>query len=228
MRCAILARPAVRRKEESGGGAESSGMVGCRRPAGVGRRYGEWRVYAVGSVIISSCALAFTVFSFWWLQARRGNLYIGPPRSYAAIGSLHDRLVLRLPLVFFNDGPVPIVVRNLRIVIRDGSSGEPLILMALLPELLSKDRQLATQFPIRGREATRMVCEFQREPGNLLFQPHIYEMELQGKFGPRPMLKVWEDDKAWRTLRRFKLTVSNRDLESINKSFIAHDNPAEW
>jgi hypothetical protein len=37
------------------------------------------------SVIVSVCALAFTVGSFWWIQVRRGNLKGYPPHSFGAV-----------------------------------------------------------------------------------------------------------------------------------------------
>jgi hypothetical protein len=35
------------------------------------------------AVIISIAALAFTVFSFWWMNWRKGKLIVGPPRTFA-------------------------------------------------------------------------------------------------------------------------------------------------
>lgn len=40
----------------------------------------------------------------------------------------------------------------------------------LKPALGDVPRTLPMQFPVRGREALRLICEFQRNPGRLLFQ----------------------------------------------------------
>ena len=71
------------------------------------------------ALIISTLALLFTIFSFWWMNWRTGILRVGTPRSYAAFGSVENKMVLEFPFVFFNDGPIPIIVQNLRLVFHD-------------------------------------------------------------------------------------------------------------
>src|SRR5437867_1652885 len=77
------------------------------------------------AAVIAALALAFTIGSFWWMNWRRGSLTVTAPGSFAAT-TQQDRLILLLPFVFYNDGPVPYVVRDLRLLISDEPEGMPL------------------------------------------------------------------------------------------------------
>ena len=110
------------------------------------------------ALTISILALLFTVFSFWWMNWRIGKLHVSAPRTYAAFGSLEAKMVLEFPFVFFNDGPIPIIVQNLRLVFPDETQLRPLIFMATVKEVGNhQDRAFATQFPVRGREALLLL-----------------------------------------------------------------------
>jgi hypothetical protein len=63
----------------------------------------------ITSVLIASFALAFTVASFWWIQARRGKLRSFPTHTFSGRLSA-DSAVIRLPVAVFNNGAKPIVV----------------------------------------------------------------------------------------------------------------------
>ena len=171
------------------------------------------------AIIISICALLFTVFSFWWMNWRRGKLHVTIPRSFAAIGAKDARMVLEFPFVFFNNGPMPIIVQNLRLLFIQEENPHPLNFTATVKKLgKDEDRALATQFPVRGREAILMICEFQREPGGMEFEERSYEIELQATLG---------NSRKWRRLSRFPMKITRRSLPAINKQFIAHDNLLE-
>jgi hypothetical protein len=146
-------------------------------------------------------------------------LILGKPRSYAARGSQTDNLIITLPLVFFNDGAAAIVVQNLRLMLlHEDSAGRPLFFNATLEKLLKDEgRAFATQFPVRGREAVTLVCEFQRSPGDLLFEAKPYPIELQA---------ILDEDTEWRTLSRFDLNVIASAIPAINRQYLAHDNYA--
>ncbi len=165
---------------------------------------------------ISMLALLFTFFSFWWMNWRTGKLKIGAPRSYAALGSLERQMILEFPFVFFNDGPMPIIVQNLRLVFSDETQRRPLVFIAVVKKLgRDDDRSFATQFPVRGREAILLICEFQRDPGGLVFQERRYPMELQAQT---------DGSKLWTCICRFTLNVSAQGLQTINQAFVVHDN----
>lgn len=168
--------------------------------------------------IISILALLFTVFSFWWMNWRVGKLRVCAPRTYAAFNSLERQMILEFPFVFFNDGPMPIIVQNLRLVFSGETQPRPLNFIAIVKKLgTDEDRSFATQFPVRGREAVLLICEFQREPGGMTFEERSYPMELQAQL---------DDRKLWKRICGFELNVSAQGLQTINKAFVVHDNAA--
>lgn len=168
-------------------------------------------------IVISSLALLFTVGSFWWMNWRRGHLQLWPPRSYAAKGAA-DQLTIQLPLVLFNTGPTPIVVRNLRLIFR-----EPIPVTASFQATVSKlatseDREWATAFPVRGREAVRVIAQFTNKQQGLVFTAKTYPLDVEARLGTK------ED---WKTLLSFGLNVTQQHLPQLNEAFIAHDNEME-
>lgn len=82
------------------------------------------------ALMLSIFALVFTIYSFWWMNWRRGKLIVGIPRSYAAFGSKDERIILEFPFDFINTGPLPIIIRNLRLLILNEESQAPLTFTA--------------------------------------------------------------------------------------------------
>jgi hypothetical protein len=118
--------------------------------------------------------------------------------------------------VFFNDGPIPIVVQHLRLVLCEETEFRPLFFNAIVPSLAWTDGSVfATQFPVRGHEAVLQICEFQREPGGMRFEAHAYPIELQAKL---------DNDLNWKTICKFDLNVREMDLNTINSALVPHDN----
>jgi len=183
-------------------------------------------VISTSAVVISISVLLFTVFSFWWMNWRKGKLHVGSPRSFATQGIMEGRLVLRVPFVFFNDGPIPIFVHNLRLIFLEErpsrelnfiATQKELAFIATQKDLAQSGRTFATQFPVRGREAVLRIYEFHREPGKIIFEARSYPMELQARL---------DNSKKWERLCSFSLNVSEKSLEKINEGFYAHDNMA--
>lgn len=76
------------------------------------RLYGEGMLDA--PLVVSVSALAFTVGSFYWLQARTGRLKVYPVSTFS--GSAADpSFLLRLPIMIYNSGAKPRVVSGLRL-----------------------------------------------------------------------------------------------------------------
>lgn len=168
------------------------------------------------SITLSVCALLFTIFSFWLMNWRKGKLHAFPPPSFAAFGSKHAKLVLELPLVFYNDGPLPIIIRDLKLIINNNSEHGPLSFVATVTKLgTDEQRAYSTQIPVGGRESVSRICEFQRNPGNLLFEAKSYKLELYAKL---------DDDYKWKKISFFNLDVAKEALATINTSFITHYN----
>jgi hypothetical protein len=168
------------------------------------------------ALTVSVLALLFTVFSFWWMNWRKGKLRVGSPRSYAAHGADQKRMVIEPPFVFFNDGPIPIVVDNLRLIFSNKANDRPLDFVATVEKIgTDEGRTFATQFPVRGRESTLLICEFQRRPGGMLFEAGSYPMQLQAKL---------DGSEKWKSICDFHLNVSEESLATINKQFLVYDN----
>lgn len=168
------------------------------------------------ALLISGFALLFSIASFYWMNWRRGRIHVGPPKSYVTMGSQDAKLTMKLPLVFFNSGAIPIVIQDLQLVFVGEKSPDPLVFTATSPMLeKSEGRALAFQFPVRGREAASLICEFQRVPGNLLFDQQTYRLDLEAKL-----------DKAtkWKQIASFELHVSEKAMQFINRNSIAHNN----
>lgn len=173
----------------------------------------------IPALSISILALLFTVFSFWWMNWRRGKLIVGKPRSYAAYSSPDGKMVMHLPFVFYNSGPLPIFVQNLRVVFLDEESPKPLSFIATVNKI-GKDegRTFATQFPLSGRDAILLICDFQRNPSGRVFEAGKYAMELQAKVN---------NHQKWKRVCSFELNIAESSVPTIAKQFIVHDNASE-
>jgi hypothetical protein len=68
---------------------------------------------AIASAFIACLALAFTIGTFWWLNARQGRLISFEPHSFAAIAKGQSKVCF--PLVLYNTGAIPIVVQDMRL-----------------------------------------------------------------------------------------------------------------
>lgn len=111
------------------------------------------------AVGISLLALAFTIGSFWWLQARRGSLTAATPRSYAFV----ERVRLRLPLAFFNTGAKALIVTDLRLVIESDPSRAPFRWITTRTKLRPESDDgfaFGTPFSVNGRGTREVVAEF--------------------------------------------------------------------
>ena len=125
-------------------------------------------------------------------------------------------MVVELPLLFFNGGPMPIVVENLRLLFSDEADARPLDFIATVEKIgTNQSRAFATQFPVRGRESVLYICEFQRQPGGLVFETKGYPVQLQA---------MLNGSDKWKTILDFSLNVSQIDLSTINRSLVVHDN----
>jgi hypothetical protein len=152
---------------------------------------------------------------------RRGRLIIGKPRSYAALGSNENVLVIEVPLIFFNNGAIPILVQNLRLfILEESHDPRPLTFVATVEKLgTGEGRAFDSQFPVRSRESLLIICEFQRRPGNFLFKAKRYQIKLQS---------LIDDENTWKTLSFFELNITDNALKTINEKFITHDNLSEY
>lgn len=155
------------------------------------------------AAVVAGCALVFTVVSFWWLNARQGKLKAYEPYSFAGAAT-PGLTILRLPLVLFNTGPVPIVVQDLRIRFPD----EPDSLLPLpwrnsWPQLKPVGTDQASMpgvFAVEGRKAEQRFIEFGAPFPGFVPQARDYVVSLEAKLGHR---------KEWRPLLTFTLRLAH-------------------
>ena len=168
------------------------------------------------AIFISLLALAFTIFSFWWMNWRPGSLLVGDVRTYAANSSLR-KLLIEFPFVFFNPGAQPVILQNLRLVLPDyGGEQAPLFFNATMDELgTDKGRKFATPFAVQGGKTIDLICEFQRVDSEFQFTAQTYLVELQAKLG-------W--NSQWHLVKRIHLNVRESHVETLNKILVVHDN----
>ncbi len=166
------------------------------------------------AITISVLALAFTVASFWWMNWRHGRLHIAYPRTCHVAGGRNAVMVLSVPLVFFNDGPTPIIIEHMRIMLPEEQDNRPLYFMATINRLRDyNERAFSTPFPVAGQEALLRICEFQRNPG-ITFEARKYYFELQVKF---------YNQNAWKTMSRFALSVAAENVTNMNDYLLIWD-----
>ena len=175
---------------------------------------------AIPAFIISLLAFAFVVISFWWMHWRTGNLQLAPPRTYQGYANQEGNMTLAIPMLFFNDGPTPILVNNLRLRFLHEAEAGPLVFQATFEHLSydedTRNRAFATPFPVRGREALLKICEFKREPAGWEFAPQEHRLALDAKIGIPP---------EWKQIGSFPLAVTEESAQTLKKQFLVHDNP---
>ena len=179
-----------------------------------GKRY---RYMDYTAIIISISALGFTVFSFWWMNWRRGKIRLGSNlRSYAACAS-PNRLLIELPLIFFNTGAVPLVVENLRLYFpKITEENKYLFFNAVVAKLgTDENRCFAKPFSIHAGDVLEVICEFQNTSTSFKFEESDYEFEIHALLGHK---------EEWGTLKKYTINVRGNDLNTLNGRLITHDN----
>lgn len=173
------------------------------------------------ALLISTCSLLFLM---WWTRWRKGKLHVGRPRAFA-VSSRPDLLLLQIPVVFYNDGAVPIIVNDLKLAMGSGEQARTLGLAATVTRVGTDDgRAFATQFPVPARQAVFLILEFQRSPGGVSYEVYSFEateypVELYGKL---------DAHEEWTLLSRFHLRIEENILRSINSGILlAHSNLAD-
>lgn len=169
--------------------------------------------------VIATCALLFTIGSFWWISARPGNLQIiGEPRSYAF--AAQGDLTLNLPLVFTNTGPLAAVATNLRL--RLDVPGFP----SFVPFVATHDavqpkeggRDMATSIVIQGRETRLICCEFIARPYEVSVAKATEIPASVEAFVVRPWRKP-----AWKPLLTFTLRLP-AEVVTQRSQYLTYDN----
>jgi len=115
------------------------------------------------SIVLSISALLFTLFSFWYLHARRGRVVASEPFTWSGYSREDGDARIRLPLALANSGPVGLTISDLRATL----TGD--LLTARLPWSTERStlrpqeddvNDFATPIVVRGRDVARHFVEF--------------------------------------------------------------------
>jgi hypothetical protein len=161
-------------------------------------------------IAVSSLALFLGLLSFWSMHWKKGWLSISVPRSFVT-GRTNDRLIVELPLSFYNDGAAAIAVNNLLLEIKQESALALLRFEFTRPRLGDGAYEWARPFVVEGRGAFAGVFYFQAKPGELSPKMGSWDCRLLGQLGG--------SGTEFSTLLRFKLNV-----KQLGESMVAQDN----
>ena len=163
------------------------------------------------ATVASIVALVWVVFSFWWMHWRRGRLAISSPRSFSA-AQTQDKIIVELPLSFYNTGAAPIVIDNLLLQVQHQKGTAMLRFNATRARLGDQAQQWATQIAINGRQAVFIICSFQSRK-DLDLNTGIWNCCLLGKV---------DGKKDYKKIAEFTLNV-----KTLNDHLLAYDNYEE-
>jgi hypothetical protein len=169
------------------------------------------------SVLIACLALAFTIGTFWWLNARQGRLKSFEPHTFAA-GIQEPGLVvlLRFPLVLYNTGAKPIVIQDMRLsFLGEPHSAPPMPWLATRSHIkpVSDDgHAFPAVFSVPGRTAHQMFIEFKGSFPGVIPEVRDYQAVIEVKLGHR---------REWKHLLRFTVRAAHI---TIPDRFITYSN----
>ncbi len=151
-------------------------------------------------LILSACAVSFTIGSFWWLNARLGKLVTNGPQY--CFGSFdNEKLAIQLPVVFENTGPKPIVISALRLRFLYAHR-DHLVWVGFSENPLKPNVEFKSPIAVKGFGAIGKTLYFHREGVKNLTTEQ--EVQLEG---------IWSNKNSWRVLATFKLPASTEGWE---------------
>ena len=163
------------------------------------------------ALIISISAIAFTIFSFWWMNWRKGRLKVSLVKHFA-IHNSEKKLYIELPLVFFNTGAMPVIVESLRLFLIDRTgANKKLHFNAIRKELMESDgRYFATPFSVNKGDSKKIVCEFQKNPSEFTITNTTYTLMLEAK--------LYKSNK-WEKIKTLYISIPKERLENIKTKY---------
>ncbi len=140
---------------------------------------------------------------------RKGQIRVSTPRSFVA-AKTGDRLIVELPLSFYNDGSASTVINNLLLEIKQESVLTLLRFELTRPQLGEGTYEWAKPIVVEGRKAVATVFNFQSKLGELNPQMGGWNCRLFGQL---------DDSREYYEMGRFKLNV-----KQLSEKLTAQDN----
>jgi hypothetical protein len=160
-------------------------------------------------LIISVLALSLSLYGLWWLQGRRGRLIVIPPRAFKSLET-EAKIIVELPLAFFNDGAAAMVVANLILLAQQEKVRMLFRFEYTRDELDAEEHHWATPLALAGRQALMKVFSFHATKGETNLSAGNWDCTLLARL---------DHAADYRGIARFKLNVSR-----LSNSFSAIDN----
>ncbi|MGI5290905.1 hypothetical protein ACQEVF_47385 [Nonomuraea polychroma] len=154
------------------------------------------------AALMSALALVFTVGSFWWIHARRGKLVTYEPHTFAAyVRAKYVRF--RFPLALYNDGPVPIVIQDLRLILEHGVELQAVPWQGTKQQLMPVNGDsidLPAVFAVDGRKVLQIFAEFGASKSVPAIEPVTYIAHVEARI---------DDAEHWAEILSFPFRAGN-------------------
>jgi len=173
------------------------------------------------SNVVATCALAFTIAAFWWLNARPGKVkLVGAPSSYAF--ACTDKVHFNLPLTFTNPRPMAATALSLRL--RLDTPGFPdLVPFQATRQTVNPQadgRAMSSAIVLQGRETRLINCEFIAGPVTFnLTHPTTMVITVEG------LMPRQSRTPTWRPLLRFPLRIPQEAMDHRSQ-YLTYSNGA--
>lgn len=169
-------------------------------------------------LFISIIALLFSISSFWWIHWRRGKIVVSFPIKFSLnFNSNSKKLIIGLPLVFYNNGASSIIVNNLRLKLFDRNHKEQLLHFnnTFLDLETDRERQLGYAFPIEGRKSYSKVFVFMKSGIDFEIPNEKLKVNLQAQVN---------NDYKWIELLKISLLTPEIHHQTMREILRAYNN----
>ena len=158
--------------------------------------------------LISLLALTFSVLTFWHVNQRKGRLFSTDPITYQCRNSDPEDIVIRVPLVLTNTGPVGIVIADIRANI-SGRDFQAHLVWELERSKMDTEgedhgfKDWATPINISGHDSVKHVIEFGHTSLNPCYLTawESYTITIEGYIGYAKSKPNWN----WKQLCQFEI-----------------------
>lgn len=159
-------------------------------------------------LFISVLALLFSVLSFWWIHWRRGKIIVSLPIKFGLNYNKSTRkIIVQLPLTFYNNGAAALIINNLRIEIKNISKTEYLFFNKTFKDLESnEERNWGYAFPVEGRKTYSKVFVFMNVDIDFIIPSDFIEYSLEAQINNKNEWKILYRDKLI-TLEKYHKTM---------------------
>jgi hypothetical protein len=158
------------------------------------------------------------VFNFYWIHLRRGKLVISPPIKFGLHCARGQRkLVIGLPLVFYNGGATTMIVNNLRVRIDGHGTSFYLHFNDTRKDVDSGQRdQWGYTFTVEARKAIENVFVFMNNDIDYELPTAAVEYSLEAQLN--------QSTKWKEVIQKGKLLTPEKHHKSMQEIYRVYDN----